>query len=121
MKCFDCGKDTYTSYTRYNSIPLCESCVTKRDHEKLEEKSTEIKQPSDFRRWKPNDMSELFWMHLAQYIKEPNEHSIYLMNMAFMWACHDNVGLANSFSNALKWAKIDLYSERKKWKDKIKT
>ena len=40
------------------------------------------------------------------------------MLMAFRWACHDNKGLANSFSNALKWAKIDLYAEHEKWIEK---
>ena len=30
----------------------------------------------------------------------------------------DNQGLANSFRNALKWAKIDLYAEQEKWAEK---
>lgn len=61
-------------------------------------------------------MSELFWVHLGRYIKEPNEHSLSLMYMALLWACHDNGGLANSFRNALKMAKIDLYVELEKWR-----
>lgn len=84
----------------------------------LDEKSRNVQKASDFSEWRHGDMSELFWMHLGKYIKEPNEHSISLMFMVFRWACHDNQGLANSFRNALKWAKIDLYTEQEKWIEK---
>ncbi len=113
MKCADCGAETHTSY---GNIPLCNRCRDERLHARLEEESYAIKEPSDFSEWEHGDMSELFWVHLGKYIKEPNEHSISLMYMAYRWACHDNVGLSNSFRNALKWAKIDLYRELGKWK-----
>lgn len=115
MKCADCGAETYITYTSYGSIPLCDRCHDEREHARLEEKSHDIKEASDFSEWRHSDMSELFWIHLGKYIKEPNEHSLSLMYMAFRWACHDNGGLANSFRNALKWAKIDLYGELGKW------
>lgn len=118
MKCADCGENTYVTYSSYGSIPLCDSRYERREHKKLEEKSVEIKDVTDFAGWKHRDMSELFWLHLGKYIKKPNEHSIALMYMAYRWACHDNVGLANSFHHALKWANIDLYGEMEKWKRK---
>ena len=116
MKCADCGKDTFVSYTMYDSLPLCNECLEKREHARIEEKSQCVKEASDFSGWKHRDMSELFWIHLGKYIKAPNEHSLSLMYMAFRWACHDNGGLANSFDNALKWAKIDLYKEMERWR-----
>lgn len=116
MKCADCGAETYVTYTNYGSIPLCDRCHDEREHARLEEKSHDIKEASDFSEWRHSDMSELFWVHLGKYIKKPNEHSLSLMYMAFRWACHDNGGLANSFRNALKWAKIDLYGELEKWR-----
>ena len=116
MKCADCGENTFVSYTEYGSIPLCNACFEKREHARLEKKSQNIKRASDFSGWKHGDMSELFWVHLGKYIKNPNEHSLSLMYMALRWACHDNGGLANSFHNALKWANIDLYKERERWK-----
>lgn len=118
MKCADCGVETYVSYTSYGSIPLCDKCYDEREHMRLEEKSREVKEASDFYKWRHRDLSELFWMHLGTYIKAPNEHSLSIMCMAYRWACHDNVGLANSFYNALKWAKIDLYGEQEKWRRK---
>lgn len=118
MECVDCGNHTSRIYSEHGYIALCDDCADKRLHVKLEEKSSDIQKASDFSAWKHGDMSELFWMHLGKYIKEPNEHSVTLMLMAFRWACHDNQGLANSFRNALKWAKIDLYAEQEKWIEK---
>lgn len=117
MTCEDCGAVSFTSYAKYGSAVLCNDCYTKREHARLEEKSLDVKRASDFSGWKSGDMSELFWVHLGKYIKEPNAHSISIMNMAFRWACHDNGGLANSFWNALKWAKIDLHTELERWKN----
>lgn len=116
MKCADCGGYTCVSYTAYGSIPLCNECLEKREHARLEEKSKSVKKASDFSGWTHNDMSELFWVHLGKYVKNPNEHSLSLMDMAFRWACHANVGLSNSFHNALRWENIDLYKERERWK-----
>lgn len=118
MKCADCGAETYVSYTSYGSIPLRDKCYDEREHMRLEEKSREVKEASDFYKWRHRDLSELFWMHLGTCIEAPNEHSLSIMCMAYRWACHDNVGLANSFHNALKWAKIDLYGEQEKWRRK---
>lgn len=112
MNCVDCGKETYANY---GGTPLCTACREKREHAVLEEKSKSIQKASDFSQWRHRDLSELFWIHLGKYVKEPNAHSLSMMNMAYKWACHDNVGLANSFNNALKWAKIDLYTELEKW------
>lgn len=115
MECADCGKYTHTTYSKYGNIALCDECANKRLHIELEEKSVNVRKASDFSCWRHDDMSELFWAHLGKYIKEPNEHSVTLMLMAYRWACHDNKVLANSFCNALKWAKIDLYTEQEKW------
>lgn len=115
MECYDCGRHAVTSYGEFGGIVLCDDCFNKRLKSKVEEKSLSVHKSSDFSSWNHGDMSELFWMHLGKYIKEPNEHSLNLMYMAYLWACHDNRGLANSFCNALKWAKIDLYAEQERW------
>lgn len=63
-------------------------------------------------------MSELFWINLGKYIKEPNRRSLELMAIAYAWACHDNHGLSNSFKNAMKWAGVDLRKEQRMWANK---
>lgn len=83
MKCADCGKYTYTIYSKYGNIALCDDCANKRLLAELEEKSTDVHKASDFSCWGHDDMSELFWTHLGKYIKEPNEHSVTLMLMAY--------------------------------------
>jgi hypothetical protein len=34
------------------------------------------------------------------------------MRNAYSWAMHADHGLSNSFHNALKWAKIDIWKEK---------
>ena len=79
--------------------------------DKVVERGESIKAESDFKSWDHKDLSELFWIHLGKYVKEPNEHSLRLIELAWYWAVHDNKALSNSFSHALKWAGIDLFTE----------
>lgn len=111
-KCVDCGEH---AYTRYGGTYLCKDCRKRREQERIIKKSETLISPGDFKTWDSGDMSELFWIHLGRYVKEPNAESIKYMTMAFLWACHDNHGIANSFRNALKWAGIDLFTEQVKW------
>lgn len=117
MKCDCCGKESYVM-VGVRGKTLCRDCSDKQYHDELNEKSLEISEPSDFQTWKKRDMSELFWVHLGTYVKEPNERSLGIIDRAYKWACHDNHGLANSFSHAMKWAKIDLHTEWARWKTK---
>ena len=79
----------------------------------LIEKANETERPSDFKEWKHKDLSELFWSHLCDYSRNPTEHSLKIMEQAFLWAAHDNNGLANSFLHAIKWVTggNDFYDE----------
>lgn len=107
--CVDCGG---YSYTYYGCECLCVDCRKRRKQAEVIEKSKSINHCSDFRHWDSDDMSELFWIHLGRYVKEPNSESLHYMELAYRWACHDNHGLSNSFHNALAWAGLDLYDER---------
>lgn len=78
-------------------------------------KSEYIKQASDFKSWDMSDMSELFWMEIAKYVKEPNFKSLKLMERAWLWAVHEDGALANSFIHALHWIGVkDFYEEYEK-------
>lgn len=115
-RCDDCKKIKSTCHYLVGGICICDDCYKDREQKRIIEKSHQLKHPSDFKEWKSSDMSELFWIHLGKYIKNPNEESIRYMTMAWHWACHDNHGLANSFDHALKWAGINLLEERRKYK-----
>lgn len=112
--CIDCGKDTVTFYSSVG--PLCADCRQKRDDAKIIEKSQNVQKCSDFKEWSGHDLSELFWIHLGKYRKEPSAESYHWMEMAFRWACHADHGLSSSFWHALKWAGIDLLEESRKWR-----
>jgi len=114
--CEDCGCESHIKWGSLGDARLCFPCAEKRKQAKVIERSAEIKHPSDFETWDHGDMSELFWVHLGKYVKNPNPESINYMNMAFLWACHDSHGLSNSFDHAMKWAGIDLHKELSRWR-----
>lgn len=95
--------------------PICDNCLEKEYIETLRRKETEIKKAEDFKVWRLEDMSELFWIHLGLYQKNPNTKSLTIMRAAYNWAVHESKGLANSFHHALKWAGIEnIYKEYRK-------
>jgi recombinational DNA repair protein (RecF pathway) len=109
--CSHCGTTKATTWTTFERKVVCWECWEKLRKEKILMAGDGIKQTSDFKDWDMGDMSELFWLHLGKYQKNPNKKSLSLMYSAFLWACHADHGLSNSFDNALKWCKIDLFSE----------
>ena len=117
-KCVICGKETNSVKTdkENNSLKfLCVSCeVEEKKREKrnvIEENLKSVNAASDFKEWKKEDLSEAFWIHLGRYQKMPNRRSLEIMYRAYMWAVHDDHGLSNSFSNALKWCGINILKE----------
>lgn len=116
--CQDCGAYTCVSYGKYDDAYLCDECYKKRNQDHVVKQSEELKEPSDFKSWNKGDMSELFWIHLGRYVKNPNEESFRYIGMAFSWACHDDYGLANSFKNAMDWVGFDMYTEGQRWRCK---
>lgn len=114
-QCADCGGKAHTIWGSFGYLCLCTECYTRRKQEQIIEKSHEVKSCTDFKTWDGGDLSELFWIHLGRYVKEPNLESLEYMDMAVRWARHSSHGLSNSFSNALKWAGIDLYAEQRRW------
>lgn len=119
-RCVDCGSYANTlikdkGLDKY--VYLCDKCIKERDQARIIDKSKTIVKCSDFKEWSGHDMSELFWIHLGRYVKEPNPESVTMMEMALRWACHADHGMSNNFYNALKWVGIDLYEEEKKWRN----
>lgn len=115
LRCAGCGGPATTIWGEFGNVPLCDSCVSRRRQADLDGKAEGVRAPADFAAWSHEDMSELFWKCLGRYVKEPYERGAALMNMALLWACHDDHGLANSFRNALDWAGVDLFAEQARW------
>ena len=114
-KCYICGKDSSVFYSYVGGKDVCPECHKVQEEERVLRQADGITHPSGFREWGGHDLSELFWIHLGRYKKEPNPESLKYMEMAFRWACHADHGLSSSFYHAMKWAGIDLYTEWKRW------
>lgn len=112
--CIYCGKMTSTSI-RVEELgkyaPVCKECREKKKKERIENDLKGVQRADDFKHWKKEDMSEAFWIHLGKYQKHPNKKSLNIIYRAWLWAVHDDHGLANSFHNALKWCGLDLNIE----------
>lgn len=89
-----------------NGVPICSECDEKQKQDELRAKEDSIRASNDFKGWKMSDMSELFWIHLGIYQKEPNKKSLLILKHAYLWAVHANKGLANSFCHAMEWIGI---------------
>lgn len=116
-RCNICNTETNTTYT-VGKTEMCETCYKQHNLNNLMVKASKLKEAADLKHWSKRDMSELFWIHLGIYVKMPNKDSLKYMVMCNNWAVHDDKGLANSFSHALKWADISLYAEQQKWRNK---
>lgn len=111
--CEACGKITTNSSIHFEYGIVCSgNCYDWLREKKLEAAAKAIEKPSDFKEWEGQNMSEIFWIHLGKYVKHPNKYSLSLMRNAYSWAMHADHGLSNSFRNALKWAKIDIWKEK---------
>lgn len=90
---------------------LCDKCNNNIYMERIESDLENVSKPVDFKSWEKRDMSEAFWIHLGKYKKCPNQKSLDVIYTAYLWACHDDHGLSNSFRHAMKWCGIDLLTE----------
>lgn len=114
MKCHFCGEYTYTRrFVKQvgETVPICDDCVDRLKQEEIAAQLQSVQKTEQFSNWTKNDLSEAFWLHLGIYKKHPNKRSLRIIEMAFHWACHDDHGLANSFSHAMKWCELDLHTE----------
>ena len=103
--CIICDKPCNTIV---NDRCICDNCQKTEWHDELHEKSEAIACSGDFKSWKLTDLSELFWIHLSEYQKTPNEKSLHLLKTAYLWAVHADKALANAMYHALNWADINI-------------
>ena len=117
MRCSICGCFPMSFSREYHNdrpIIVCDKCRERRRQERLEKDLEAVREPVHFRGWRKQDMSEAFWVHLGRYKKIPNKRSLEIMYLALLWAYHDDHGLSNSFTHALKWCGIDIFTEQQR-------
>lgn len=113
MICEVCKKAAWstTSYRKGNIkySAVCDDCYDKLEEERISKMCDSITEAADFKSATKADLSEAFWTHLGIYQKRPNKKSFKILQNAWLWAVHDDHGLANSFTHALKWVGVDIW------------
>lgn len=115
--CPVCGIQS-SCWTTFNGDKICFDCAQKAHTEELVTLAATVDSPVGFKSWSGCDLSELFWVHLARYQKQPTQESAEIIYRISRWAAHDNHTLSNSIFHALKWCGIDLYTELERWQRK---
>ena len=114
MKCELCGEKTCCTTTLRCDDgvvrDVCDECYDKKKRERISKICDSVVEPSSFQGVRKEDLSECFWTHLGIYAKHPNKKSLGVIHMAFLWACHDDHGLSNSFLHAMEWADVPIRS-----------
>ena len=107
-KCSVCGN--YADFwVSYKGQIMCINCKEKLKLEDLVKEGEKVSKASDFKGWDHGDMSDLFWYHLGEYVKDRNPEAHFgKMKSALHWAFHDSHGLSSSFCHALKWAGVSV-------------
>ena len=90
---------------------VCSKCFKEQEALRISRQLETVERAVDYKPWSKRDLSEAFWTHLGIYVKHPNQRSRQIIYQAFLWVVHDDKGLANSFSHAFQWAKIDIHEE----------
>lgn len=113
MICDKCKKavNVRTSYLLNGKcVYVCDACYDELEAARIAEICDSVNDASDFAGVSKHDLSEGFWTHLGIYAKKPNKKSFLILRRAWLWAVHDDHGLANSFTHALDWCGVDVFS-----------
>ena len=106
--CMNCNKNAW-SLTVFNGKNYCDHCYHELKLNKILTRGNEVHEAEDLKGWDHGDMSDLFWYHLGEYVKDQNpEIHFPIIKSCLYWAFHDSHGLSSSFCHALKWAKVEL-------------
>ena len=106
--CRNCEKSVF-SLTVFQGRNLCDQCYHEAKLNTLISRGNEVHEAEDLSGWDHGDMSDLFWHHLGEYVKDRNpEEHFPVMKSCLYWAFHDSHGLSSSFCHALNWAKVEL-------------
>lgn len=90
---------------------VCNECYKEQEVLRIAKQLQTVEKAVHFKEWSKRDLSEAFWTHLGIYVKHPNQRSRQIIYQAYLWAVHDDKGLANSFSHAFRWCNIDIADE----------
>ena len=103
-------------WTTYNGKLVCLDCWSALSNKDILDKASESDCSKYFEGWSSKDRTTAFFESFGRYVKEPNKRDIDTVYYIWLWACHDDHALVRTIDYTLKWAKMDLYTERERWK-----
>ena len=112
MFCDRCKRETNSrsAYTIDNTRQfICDACYDELETARIDTICNSVTEAASFQGKSKADLSECFWKHLGIYAKHPNQKSFHIITRAYLWAVHDDRGLANSFRHAMKWVGVDWF------------
>ena len=104
-------------WTTYNREFVCDECYQEMSKKEILDKASCSDDGRYFKDWSSKDRTTAFFEAFGRYVKEPNKRDIETVYHIWLWACHDDHALARTIDYTLKWAKMDLYTERERWKE----
>ena len=102
-------------WTYRNGEKICVECNTRISNEEILNKASKSDGGRYFKDWTSKDRTTAFFEAFGSYVKEPNKRDIETVYHIWLWACHADHALVKTIGYTLKWAKMDLYTERERW------
>lgn len=112
--CNKCGKSSI-SFAVFHGEDMCSDCASKLRAEEVLNRASKTEDAKDFKGWTSKDMTTAFYEAFGRYVKGPNKEDMKTIVRIWLWACHAEHGVSTAISYAFKWAKLDMYTERKRW------
>lgn len=95
---------------------ICTDCASQIRKNDLREKASQADDATFFKTWDPKDQTTAFFETFGKYVKDPNKKDFMTIYHIWLWAVHGNKPLAETITYTLKWAKMSIHQEYKKWK-----
>ena len=95
---------------------ICTDCRQAIAKQEIIDKAMQSTDSRYFKDWSSKDRTTAFFEVFGRYVKAPNAQDIEVVNHIWLWAVHADHALAKTISYTMQWAKMDLHTERKRWK-----
>ena len=110
-------KEIKSGWTIRNGEEICCECSREIYNKEILDKASKSDNGRYFKEWSSKDRTTAFFEAFGRYVKEPNKRDIETVYHIWLWACHADHGLSKTISYTLKWAKMDLFTERDRWRE----
>lgn len=113
--CPICNEQKF-AWTTYNGKEVCYDCKKELSNKEILDKASQSDSGRYFKDWSSKDRTTAFFEAFGRYVKEPNKRDMETVYYIWLWACHADHALSKTIDYTMKWAKMDLRTERERWR-----